>query len=147
MSLSFRQIRYFIATADAGKVSLAAANLNVSQSAVTAAIKALEEELEARLFERHLAGRIIDLHIGQVSRIHLLGGSILQTSRANPTKRPEDLRRVVESLDALGVDHLITIGGDDTAFSARRVSEEAGGRIRVAQAFWVLAARLNDWTW
>lgn len=56
MALSFRQIRYFIATADAGKVSLAAANLNVSQSAVTAAIKALEEELESRLFERHSNG-------------------------------------------------------------------------------------------
>ena len=35
-------------------------------------------------------------------------------------------------LGELGVDHLITIGGDDTAFSARRVAEEAGGRLRVA---------------
>lgn len=56
MALSFRQIRYFLATVDAGKISLAAANLNVSQSAVTAAIKTLEEELEARLFERHSSG-------------------------------------------------------------------------------------------
>lgn len=56
MPLSLRQIRYFLATADAGKISLAAANLNVSQSTVTAAIKALEEELEARLFTRHSAG-------------------------------------------------------------------------------------------
>ena len=39
MPLTFRQVRYFIATADAGKVSLAAANLNVSQSAITASIK------------------------------------------------------------------------------------------------------------
>ena len=54
--ISFRQIRYFIATADAGKVSLAAANLNVSQSAVSAAIKDLEEDLEANLFERHANG-------------------------------------------------------------------------------------------
>ncbi|MDD9982334.1 MAG: LysR family transcriptional regulator [Gammaproteobacteria bacterium] len=54
--ISFRQIRYFIATADAGKVSLAAAGLNVSQSAVSAAIKGLEEELEAHLFERHANG-------------------------------------------------------------------------------------------
>jgi len=56
MALSFRQIRYFLAAADAGKISLAAANLNVSQSAVTAAVKALEDELEARLFERHSNG-------------------------------------------------------------------------------------------
>ncbi len=77
-------------------------------------------------------GRTADLRIGQVSRIHLLGGSILQTSRANPTKNPEDLERVVGGLEKLGIDHLITIGGDDTAFSARRVAEVAGGRIRVA---------------
>ena len=56
MALSLRQVRYFIATADAGQVSAAAANLSVSQSAVTAAIKALETELEARLFDRHSNG-------------------------------------------------------------------------------------------
>jgi 6-phosphofructokinase 1 len=73
-----------------------------------------------------------ELRIAQVSRIHLLGGSILQTSRANPTKKPEDLAKVVATLEQLGVDHLITIGGDDTAYSARRVSEQAAGKIRVA---------------
>jgi len=76
--------------------------------------------------------RQIELGITAVSRIHLLGGSILQTSRANPTKKEGDLARVVKTLDEHGIDHLITIGGDDTAFSARRVAEEAGGRIRVA---------------
>ncbi|MEN8181806.1 MAG: 6-phosphofructokinase, partial [Myxococcota bacterium] len=76
--------------------------------------------------------RILELRIGAVSRIHLLGGSILQTSRANPTREPEHLAAVVRSLDELGVDHLITIGGDDTAFSAQRVAETAAGRIRVA---------------
>jgi 6-phosphofructokinase 1 len=72
------------------------------------------------------------LQIGDVSRIRPLGGSILLTARANPTKRAEDLDRVVASLDKLGVDHLVTIGGDDTAFSAWRVAEKADGRIRVA---------------
>lgn len=78
------------------------------------------------------ASHVAEMRISQVSRIHLLGGSILRTSRANPTKKPEDLARVVATLDGLGVDHVITIGGDDTAFSARRVAEEADGRIRVA---------------
>jgi 6-phosphofructokinase 1 len=75
--------------------------------------------------------RARELRIDDVSRIHLLGGSILQTSRANPTKKPGQLASVVRALGELGVDHLITIGGDDTAFSARRVAEEAGGRVRV----------------
>jgi 6-phosphofructokinase len=83
------------------------------------------------LMEENTA-HVAELRITAVSRIHLLGGSILRTSRANPTRKPEDLEKVVRSLDALGVDHLITIGGDDTAFSARKVAEQAGGRIRVA---------------
>jgi len=73
-----------------------------------------------------------ELTQGEVARVHLQGGSILHTSRANPTKKAEHLENVVKSLTALGVDHLITIGGDDTAFSARRVAEQAQGRIRVA---------------
>ena len=70
------------------------------------------------------------LEIADVSRIRPLGGSILLTARANPTKRAEDLDRVVASLDEIGIDHLVTIGGDDTAFSAWRVAEKAAGRIR-----------------
>jgi DNA-binding transcriptional LysR family regulator len=52
MSLSLRQIRYFIATSEAGKLSLAASQLGVSQSAVTEAIKALEAETGATLLRR-----------------------------------------------------------------------------------------------
>ena len=50
MSLSLRQFRYFVATAEAGQVSQAAASLNVSQSTVTAALQKLEAELGANLF-------------------------------------------------------------------------------------------------
>ncbi len=56
MSISLRQIRYFIATAEAGKVSAAASALGVSQSAVTEAIKVLERETGARLFRRYSNG-------------------------------------------------------------------------------------------
>ncbi len=76
-------------------------------------------------------GNVVTLDEDAVARIHLVGGSILHTSRANPTKQPEHLANVVASLDRLGIDHLITIGGDDTASSANRVAEEAGGRIKV----------------
>ena len=60
----------------------------------------------------------IALTINEISGLHLKGGSILHTSRANPTRKAEHLENVVKSLDTLGVDHLITIGGDDTASSA-----------------------------
>jgi DNA-binding transcriptional LysR family regulator len=56
MTLSIKQVRYFIAAADAGQVSQAAIELNVSQSAVTAAIKQLEEDLSVRLFDRQSTG-------------------------------------------------------------------------------------------
>ncbi len=78
------------------------------------------------------ADHVIELSLADIEKIHLQGGSILHTSRANPTKNPEHLQNVVKSLDALGIDHLITIGGDDTAFSAKRVADTGAGRIRVA---------------
>ena len=72
-----------------------------------------------------------ELDHDDVSRIHFQGGSILNTSRANPTKRTEDLDRVIATLDALGIGCLATIGGDDTMFAASQVAKRAAGRIRV----------------
>jgi DNA-binding transcriptional LysR family regulator len=56
VSITLKQLDYFIATAESGQVSHAAVNLNISQSAVTAAIKALELELGVRLLERVHSG-------------------------------------------------------------------------------------------
>ena len=56
MALSLKQVRYFIATADAGQISQAAIELNVSQSAVTAAIRQLEADVGVSLFKRHPTG-------------------------------------------------------------------------------------------
>jgi len=72
-----------------------------------------------------------ELDHDDVSRVHFQGGSILNTSRANPTKKPEDLQRVVATLDELGIGYLATVGGDDTMFAASQVAKQAGGRIRV----------------
>ncbi|MGZ8434070.1 MAG: diphosphate--fructose-6-phosphate 1-phosphotransferase [Candidatus Binatia bacterium] len=72
-----------------------------------------------------------ELDHDDVSRVHFQGGSILNTSRANPTKKPEDLKRVVASLDKLGIGYLATIGGDDTMYAASEVAKAAEGRIRV----------------
>lgn len=71
------------------------------------------------------------LAIEDVSRIHFRGGSVLGISRANPTKDPRLLATTVRSLAELGVSRLITIGGDDTAFSAMKLAETAGRRLQV----------------
>ena len=71
------------------------------------------------------------LTIDEVSRIHFRGGSHIGISRANPTKNPEHLENTVISLLRLNVSQLITIGGDDTAFSAMKLEEKAQGRIQV----------------
>jgi 6-phosphofructokinase 1 len=44
---------------------------------------------------------------------------------------PAKVARVHERLRAIGVTHLLTIGGDDTALSARFVADAFGGRLRV----------------
>jgi 6-phosphofructokinase 1 len=72
------------------------------------------------------------LGISDVSRIHAQGGSILRTSRTNPARNPEDLQRTVDSLQALSIEYLVTIGGDDTAFGASEIARAAGGRLKVA---------------
>jgi ATP-dependent phosphofructokinase / diphosphate-dependent phosphofructokinase len=74
---------------------------------------------------------VMPLTIENVSRIHFRGGSYLGISRANPTKSPALIDKALESLLRLNVSQLITIGGDDTAFSAMRLEERAAGAIRV----------------
>jgi 6-phosphofructokinase 1 len=73
----------------------------------------------------------VPLSIEAVSRIHFTGGSYLGISRANPTRDPRHLEAVTTGLLQLNVDKLITIGGDDTAFSAMRLAAHASGRLRV----------------
>jgi 6-phosphofructokinase 1 len=74
---------------------------------------------------------VMPLTIDGVSRIHFRGGSHIGISRANPTADPKHLESVVISLLRLNVTGLLTIGGDDTAYSAMKLEESAQGRIHV----------------
>lgn len=56
MSLTLKQLRYFIAAAETGQISHAAMEMNVSQSAVTASIQGLEADLGVRLLTRGAQG-------------------------------------------------------------------------------------------
>lgn len=118
-----------------------------------AAIEAVNNGLKVLGFYdgfTHLAGEdfdpdqhVTELTIKEMSRVHFDGGSILRTARTSlldqeelktsTVVRPDPTRisRVFERLCSLNVTHLLTVGGDDTALSARFVAERAGGRIRV----------------
>jgi ATP-dependent phosphofructokinase / diphosphate-dependent phosphofructokinase len=92
-------------------------------------------------FEHLIEGSTVEtrpLEITDVSRIHVLGGSILRTSRANPTVRDEGaadpdwrLHNCVKALSELRLEALVTVGGDDTAFSAAALAKAAEGSLRV----------------
>jgi ATP-dependent phosphofructokinase / diphosphate-dependent phosphofructokinase len=111
-----------------------APGLNGVINAVTLAAHARGWEVVGipRGYSRLMKGDLSDCRLlqpGDVAGIETQGGSILYTSRANPTKRPEDLVRVAESLSKLGVTDLVTVGGDDTATAALKVAEAGGIRV------------------
>ena len=72
------------------------------------------------------------LSVDDVQHVRDRGGSILRTSRENPAEDNAKLQRVVATLKELGIGYLVTIGGDDTAFSANCIARAADGAIRVA---------------
>jgi len=62
----------------------------------------------------------------KVSGILPRGGTILRTSRTNPYKDPEHIKKVKANFKAMGLDALIAVGGDDTLSVAYRLYEEEG---------------------
>lgn len=59
MAFTLRQLQFFVAAAEAGSVSGAARELSISQSSVTEAIRALEDDLGVTLFDRQARGLLI----------------------------------------------------------------------------------------
>ncbi len=60
------------------------------------------------------------------------GGSILRTSREKPADDDAKMARVVATLADLKIKYLVTIGGDDTAYTALKTVEKSKGSVRVA---------------
>lgn len=56
MSLTIRQLKYFVAAAELGQISQAAIQLAISQSAITTSIRDLESSVGTQLFERSAQG-------------------------------------------------------------------------------------------
>jgi ATP-dependent phosphofructokinase / diphosphate-dependent phosphofructokinase len=119
----------------------------------SATIEAINRGMEVVGFYdgfRHLCSENFDawrhavrLEIPMVARIHFDGGSILRTSRTNLLDQERlksstivapdtgKVQKVLSHLRGLSINRLLTIGGDDTALSARFICEAAGGSMRV----------------
>jgi ATP-dependent phosphofructokinase / diphosphate-dependent phosphofructokinase len=104
-----------------------------------ATIEAINQGLEVvgildgfKWLSRGDATHTLPLSIHDVSETRFRGGSMLHTSRENPTKDPAKMQNVVKALKQMGLSYLVTIGGDDTAFSASKTAEYGKGALRVA---------------
>lgn len=78
-------------------------------------------------FKYLIEGKLVGIPLlpETVAYIHQEGGSILRTARANPTKSAGALRKCVTALLDAGITSLVSIGGDDTAYSASQVARYA----------------------
>lgn len=83
MSFTIKQLRYFTSTAEHGSITRAAQHLAISQSAITEAIKELEAELGAKLFDRHPRGLAVN-HNGHQFLRHatMILGCVADAKRA-----------------------------------------------------------------
>ncbi|MGW1779800.1 6-phosphofructokinase [Streptomyces sp. NPDC002143] len=70
--------------------------------------------------------RSVRLDIPAVRGILPRGGTILGSSRTNPLKEEDGIRRIRETLAEQRIDALVTIGGEDTLGVAARLSVEYG---------------------
>src|SRR6202161_67898 len=64
------------------------------------------------------------LDLDAVGGILPRGGTILRTSRTNPSKRADGIDRCLATLDKNKLDALIAIGGDDTLSVAQKLHEQ-----------------------
>jgi 6-phosphofructokinase 1 len=74
-----------------------------------------------------------ELTIDDVSRIHLDGGSILGTSRTDVARDPQLLDNAIAALKKLGIEALVTVGGDDLVASSVAIEQRSEGAIKVVQ--------------
>lgn len=67
---------------------------------------------------------VVELSISQVSSIYNTGGSIIGMSRFNPFHDPVRKARFIELVRAAGVDKLIVIGGEGSAYLSNTLGHE-----------------------
>lgn len=75
--------------------------------------------------------KIMELDVNMVSRIHYTGGSILGTSRYDLKSSPEKINNVFSIIKELGVDYLLSIGGDGTLAAAWELEKLSKGVLKI----------------
>ena len=70
-----------------------------------------------------LEGDTMSLDVAAVRGILPRGGTILGSSRTNPYRSDDGERRVLDTVNRLGIDALVVIGGEDTLGVATRLAE------------------------
>jgi 6-phosphofructokinase 1 len=90
-----------------------------------------------------LENRTIDLDLTKLDNLHTIGGTLIYTSRTNPYKQAKKIKdslkrknaiketaqKMATQMDKIGIDILITIGGDDTLGAASTMYEYAGAKV------------------
>lgn len=71
-----------------------------------------------------IEGKVEPLTLYAVSGILHRGGTILGTSRKNPTKNEEDIERVRDNMRRYGIGALLAVGGDDTLSVALKFHQD-----------------------
>src|SRR5207248_3204395 len=65
------------------------------------------------------------LDLASVGGILPRGGTILRTSRTNPSKKSDGLEKCIAKLKQHGIEALIAVGGDDTLSVAQKLHEKS----------------------
>ncbi|TWG89289.1 DNA-binding transcriptional LysR family regulator [Cupriavidus gilardii J11] len=101
---TLKQLQHFVAIAETGQISRAALRCHVSQSSMTASLKALEDLLGQRLFSRHASGmRLTDAGMKFLRHAQHIHDSVLDAVEA-VTVAPMEITGKI----SLGVTETIT---------------------------------------
>lgn len=100
---SLRHFRIFVATAETGQISKAAAVLFTSQPVVTEAIKALEAEMGVKLFQRHAKG----VTLSSEGTVFLLHARSVLAAAAEAMQAPQRVRHDMTGVLKLACNHTV----------------------------------------
>lgn len=110
--MDLRHLRYFLAVADEGHFGRAAERLHIVQPALSAQIRALEEELGTALFER------------STRKVALTDAGRLLVTEARLTLAQAERAKTVVQRAARGETGVVRIGFVGNAFASTRLSDD-----------------------